>query len=844
MGFLAASKTVTGPVTSSPEAIKGVAAFRRSMKKLSDDEFAAEFVGQPDIQGDPGGAAIRVAVGFGDIFEERQEIFKRFRPDGDFLQIPADPSNFESKETVLFRESGNEKYRKFDMGFREGLKAENILSEGAADLAELLSGEIPIILGEAIAVLVAKKPGAGKKAVGAAREFIREHLLLRLAAGGAAGEATKQAAQTAADIQRQSITSQGIGVVTEAGFSMFGGILGAGLGAGVNVKAGRGIFSVTPEGVKATRAGERLGLPLPPPIQVVKSPAIKKAGRQSQALFSTLDDAIREAQEGLNAALRSRVNRKALTGFMARAEKSLERANETVMALTDSATRADLIADPKAGQALQRIVDRWWVTSGEYVDELYQAARSIEEPRFDLSDLLKTASRVRRGIRAAGKPKQEPTGLVDAFGNPYTRETSDLVQVQDQESALMEVIGVIESLDPSLPRVPGADSPVDVLRSLRRRFRDQALAPPEGARLPQALAEELRSAVNRTLQNPVNRNPAFVNAYKRADRQAAKRFDTRESSVAVELFNTDKPGELVSHLYRSGSVESLTHLSKMGGKRTLEPVRGAFKNDLIETMKRGGSVADKLKQLDTKTLNILVPSREERKALDGAAQAWQKLIDSNLPEALARQTKLRKFISTIFDNPSTSGIDGLKQVIDISGGRDSPFGESVRSAIINEVWRRSSTVDETGFRKLTSELLNSTLDEFNDRGLLAFLTVQEKRVLRNVELRQRIASVMAEDTGSSLQGGQAVSGIRKLSQDALRTFIENFSVGKIMTTDRGRRWLAQSGRATQPSDLFVYKTLGAMAGSLFGDYTAEEDPSQARAFEAIPEIQPTQAVAQ
>jgi hypothetical protein len=692
----------------------------------------------------------------------------------------------------LFRKTGDEQYRKFNRSVLEALAGNELGRELLARTAGVAGRELPNILGEAAGLFAFKRPG-GASLVGS---------LTKQAVGAALGETGQQLLQTATGTQRETFGEAAGRVGTEGFISLIGGTVGAGVGGTYNLARGRGLFRVTPEAGKAVRAAPKIGVDEPLPFQMVESPALRLLGRQAQALLSRINRSIRRQQEQINRAVRGLVDRKARSAFIREATTTLDKQSRDLMSGMLASVRHAPKGARDAAVAMRQLVTNWWYASGRVVDELYTTARSIHEPRFDSADLLAKVDGIERGVVGVGRE-----------GEP--------VQVRKLEGPLREAIDRIKSLDPSFAPREGFDSPVDVLREVQRNLQDIALPGPEGARQEQLLAQGLIAEIKKMLDNPIGGDAEFVAAWKAARRAAHKRFSTREQLAVVDLLRTEEPAKFMNALTQPGSFDRLVALTRAGGEPVLNQARSAFMRGLADDP---FNILTTLARYDKDTLRLLLP-RGGRGAVEVAGEGFARLEKSGLPKAIANQTRVRKFTQDLVSRGDTAGIDALAETMRVAGGKNSAFGKSLRSAIIDEVWKRSHETAVSGplrgVRKLTAKKLIATLDDFSERGLLQFLNIGEKKFLRNAELVQKVADLASPDAGTSIQAASAAAGIRTLSAGAISTFIENIGVGRLMTNDMGRKLLAGSLRG--PMDTAWFKLLGAVAMNIATDIEGEEE---------------------
>lgn len=769
----------------------------------SDDDLVANMLGQEslaDAVPDPGLRGFLSIMG--DTFEEQKLALARLRPEAEMIQIPA-------FDDVLFRDNREGQFRKLDPGFFEalGMAVRNaqdfyggksteefefqFTQEGIADIADI-AGDVPEILGETATLILFRRPGAGVMGD-----------LMRMSVGGAAGEFGQQEAQTLAGTQLDTPEQQRRRATGAAVESIVGGTLGAAVGSAVNVFRGRGISNVPLEGVEAMTAAERIGtLPLLP-SQVSDVPIIKLLGRQSQALVSRIGRYLTEQERRTTRALRAFVDPSARRQFVTQTTNAINQASKDIIDLT---TRAAAITNPRsfrdAGRALQQGIKQWWEATGRDVDNLYAAARSIEEPQFDASPAIAEAQKLVAGVQA-------PT------------VAGGTVRAGEIDPQLFSAAQRIAQIDP-------ATQTVDTLRAFRQEIHDLTVPGLLGERQGTAQAQGLKNAINAVLRDPANTNSAFRQAYRAADESASRRFTTREQAAIVDITRHRSPSVLARDLAKPGRLDDLVIVRQALERKSPEHFQRfteAFRADLL---KEPGNITARLNAFDQPTLNVLL-TREQQSVMRSAGRQIDRLTSTGVQQARRNQTEIRGFFNDVLDNQNTAGVNALFDIMQKRGGKNTPFGRSTRATIIDEAVKRS-VVTEQGVDRIDFNRLTSVLDDFDNRGVLRFLKPDEVNFLRDVQKVQDFSRLGVSGAGTSIQAAEAAASARTLSGAAILTIVENMGVGWWVTSAPGRRVLIGAGRSA-PLDMRLIRNIGAASANIVSD--AERQQQLGEDFESL-----------
>jgi hypothetical protein len=535
-------------------------------------------------------------------------------------------------------------------------------------------------------------------------------------------------------------------------------------------------------------------------------------------------------------------------------------------------TRGKMVAD--------EVSNWWWNSARPAEDAAYAVARSIDEPNFDFAGAFKMADDIIEGVWTPGKPQatKQATGLLNIYGEEIVeqgvkQEKVMLGPTEDAIAPLRELAERIKKIDETLPYETLEGEAVthtraDRIRELIKTADDLALPTPGQRRTEvQGKAAALSRELREMFENPVNESPVFTAAWRKATAIGRKNRETREHLAVVDVVRTDTPSQIVDNLIvnRRASIDNLIAIRKATNKETFEEIRSEFVRSMFDAERRKpGALAMGLENMDENVLRMLMPQKT-RRVMKWAARQYQALESTGIRQALKRQAELRPFIREVLDNKNTAGIDALHTLAKRQpGGLNSPFGQSVRHAILDELIERSTITGRAGgrsalegyapvaehfartagsFDRISGKLLNDTLDDFRDRGLLRFLRKSDLQTAGDVELIQKLMDIAAEDAGTALLGAATVKGVTQFSMDAIADMIHFFGLSRLFTNGVATRLLAGpalggTGGAREATDPRLIQLVGAMFVSLKDSTSDDSDIPEYNALLGKPQEAP------
>jgi hypothetical protein len=380
-----------------------------------DEEFAARYVhsitGQDTIEGPSMEAGLRTGLAFfGDTAEERKAVFEKMRPEGQLMEIPG-------TDIMVFRETQQEDFRKVDQALIESMAKGTFLRETGRDLAEFAAGEGTEAAVETLMLLFgkAKVPGAGRATKN----------ILRVMVGNLVGGGLQEAAQVARGTAREradELAGRKAGEAIGTGVGAAVGGLIAGTFSRLSRRSQGALVGAVPGAEEAIAGAERMlpktprdprwyhfGRPKEDQMQIplnylTDQPLVQRVGRIASAIMPHLNRYLIKLDKQVKVAARAMVNKDARDAFMSRSLQEMEKSASEIVEFTRSAVKYKSGNIRTQGLTIQSKIKEWWKKTGEQGGRLYNVARSIEEPDFDLTPALKDAEDILAMKLTPGKP--------------------------------------------------------------------------------------------------------------------------------------------------------------------------------------------------------------------------------------------------------------------------------------------------------------------------------------------------------------------------------------------------------------------------------------------------------
>jgi hypothetical protein len=733
----------------------------------------------PTAEGGLDDFGLRADLSVADTFKEKLGKFQTKYPTGDLRAVETTGLIGRPVVTLMFRRTEGDPYREIDP---------NMVTSGPelADVADLL-GDVPSIAGEVLAT--ARYRGANLIP-----------LLARIFFGSTAGELAKEGVEVVRGTSDE--TPEEVG--TRALMQGAGSAAGAGatvplISGPVNFARGVGALKIGDEGREMMAAAERQGLPVPRPDQVTDNPLIRRLGQQASATVPSMARYAAEQNKTALANFSGALDPGATAMLPLRAKAAHDAARNDAIEKGRRAIRAGN-AD-RGGAALTQGIEEYDKIARTAVDDLYNSARSLHDPEFDLSDVQSLAGEFRQGVVGAG------------------REEGSFINVRGNLPPEMEaVIGDVLALRPDVRSVTTPDgraiSAFDQVKELRGRLFDLT-QPPSGmpARQEHLLARRLYGALSDALDNPVGGPPEFRAAWREASTEAARRFDTLERLSTLRAAQNFKvggmsPQEAYRSIVQPGRFEHLEYVRQNLPTERWEELRGAFKDELL---RNPDALRTELGKFDDRTLGLLLSERE-RAEVGRIADTLDSIRASGIEDALIRQNDGARLALDLMATNSTAQVDEL---VKLAGGKNTPLGKSFRAGILDALYQKN-VVTEGGRTFINAKALRRSLDELSQNGSLnKFLAPFDRE--RLLDLATYLEGVQKRgDFGSSLQAAETTAGVFDMKASALMNLLDQYTIGRVMTTPGMQRFFygTKTGERWSPKSL---RLLGAALTDLSTD---------------------------
>jgi hypothetical protein len=772
-------------------------------------------VGQMEL-GEPGAPiSARLAAGAGDTPAEKLQAIRKLFPKAELQEVVAQkgtrgtavarrlqtrrgfetfgsPSGRElasetDDETVLlFRPDPSQPWVKFDPGVFEKFTPGEI----AADLGEMITGDVGQIAGE-IAALTPQGRAAGLAGQ-----------ITRIGAGSFAGEMAQEGAEQAVGIGDESLGESTGRAAGESLFSAIGAALTAPFSMTWDVVTGKGMLAKTEAGKEAVAAAERLGLEHGPMVhQVARWPLIQKMGRMAEQTSDRVA-AYKEAQrQEIAGIIRDMKKKPADVGKLREQLSALH--NTEIKDLLGELRKTDVsVTLSEGGEAIKAGLDIYRRKSQERLSQLYQVAEEIEAPVFDASSLV-------------AKAKELNTST------PVKLASGDVVNIANVSGELRNIVNLVSQMDPNVATLATETGEVAAhqqLRAIRQQLFDLKQPGPDGTfRNEQRLASELYREVNRVLRNPTNENKAFVDAWKFADQEAAKRFEFLESAAAISIAKNESPGFLAKQFAQPLMAPQLREIRARIPNEKFRELQLSFHNDLIDKMARQQADVNQIfSQFDEPTLDILM-SPAERTQMVRINDELIRRRRPNYQAALEKQSKDARVLDELIRTDSTAAIDEFRKLVERNGGKESPFGVSVSTGLRNMIAERVLKKAD-GSEKVAADLLEQELKALNKSGAIRMMRREDLNRLRLVSDLAPILK-MRSDVGAGISGTEQARAAISLGQQGhgtgLLNLVENYGIAFLSTNRLARNILLGRSSVTKPdADYRSLRLMGAILADM------------------------------
>jgi len=767
--FVALDNTENEKVPSQSRSGSGSAKF----VPFDEEQQLAQSFGQSEFGPSDVSFSTRMRVDSGDNFAEKQNIFKRIFPEGDFQRVPGSGD-------LVFRREPSESYRLFNPKGADFTDVASITGQAGAPILGELAVNLPFLAGG---------PAGGLAVAG------------RSVIGAAGGEALKQAYQFFTGVQEQEA---GEAFARQPGFEGAMSLVGSGIGS-IATKVfdgirGAGALSLRPGAREAIQTADRMGVTTPLPGQTTRSRIIERLQGQSGQTTPVIQQSIDRANASLTEALSDlgTLSPAERTNAISSINSALSSSRSQLVNTISSGRNA---TREEFGQLIQNTRTQFARDSQAGVNEAYNFARSFEEPLFELSNLQETASQIAKQTRVTTKGRGEgATEEVIPDGLDELRAIARQIQRAEPDSVGIEQLNAWERqlFDLSQPDVPGG--PVREINSKAR---------------------QLRSTVKQTFDEPVSDNKEFVRAWRKARQAAAQRFETLEDSFSLEIARTDRPSLIVDRLMSPQKLtnEDVNLVRRITSDEKFKNIQGAFVDRLLLDPDK---ITQTLKNYDEEALQRMVSPRQLEE-LKNLGRQVDNLNTLNIQKAVQRQDQFLPFIrDLVASDRQTARISSLREFVEKNGGLDGNLGRVIRGGLIEELAKKTTQNIERGEgRRIGSRALNKALEDFEERGLTQFFNRTELSNLRDILQLSEFTDVGGEGV-AGLIGAQTTQQAFQGKFQALVSLVRNLGLGNLLVSKGGKRFIQGVGKAPTRRELSL-PAINAVGRVLVEDAKLGED---------------------
>lgn len=679
--------------------------------------------------------SLRISLSRGDNLEEKNlRIRKRF-PDGEVKVIPKSIGLGTKDDVLVWRESPQAQFKFVEPPGKD-----------FTDIVEALSPSGESIAGEILMALLSR--GASVPGI-----------IARQGAGAVAGESLEQGVQELTGTQAQSLREAGKEALTEGGFSLVGGALGSPLTAGANITRGSGVLRVGEEGLETLQAANRLQTQtdvqlrdLLTPGLVTDNPLVALQEKQASVVlpalkrrYNSIVGAISDVVTKLQPKNMANASDGVLNGI-----RRLGRDTIRKLGVSNRSAR-------EGGISIQQGIAEYDLVAKRIVDDLYNLARKIEDPQFNMEGL----EAVMRDLELGSKGKLDPAvkRLIDEV-----RAINGPIQLSDR------VLSVSEQL-----------------RNARTgAFAAKSVKPGEVANQATGQATDLFKALGEALDNPLNASPEFAKAWRSAASAASDRFDTLGQAIIIRASREEAPEQLVRRLVKPFNASNLQTL-----RSTIEPAKWKeFQEAAYSQLLRDPSKVSKtLDAFDQETLDVLMPRREQalwRQAGKEMDRINALGIERRAIQQVTNQNTVRNLVETATPNTVLT----LRKTI--ANTRDRGLRDSVRAAIIDWAWDGIVTHSGTT-AKINRNAFNSKIAKLSKSGMLNILSPSQRKALIDIDSVSKALIGGTADAGTSIRGAEIAAGVPKLKPSALIGLLQSGLISNFYLSSAGRRILIGKG---------------------------------------------------
>ena len=672
---------------------------------------------------------------------------------------------------------------------------------------------------------------------------------------GAGEKGVEELANKAAGTNSGSVASNAANMGSAGLTSSIGELLGSvfGYGKGVATGANKGIFTPSAEGAEALAAADRLraaggALPAMTP-GAVGSDVLATRERQLAGLTSVLKDHYQKFGDSIGDLMQQYAGN--LTGGNA-------------PAVGDAATQVGSVlypglqdvVDKAQGEAAMPLLSVPNVEQSQGGSALRQGANALKEGivartgakydaipdqgvTFDNTPMQDTIADMEKGLKAKGNPQIETTttepdpinaGLTGAKPTTTTVETPTTVTLGEVPGGYVgQIVNKIKQMYPQMEDVEGR-TPYEQLQNLRTKLGYAGAEYPVGG-TPEQIAQfhqarQLLGSLDNVLANPQGANAAqFATKLKSAQNAATFQNDTLDNPMIQRIRNSQVPPEDMMSYSAPGNFTNLQLLKRTMPPADFQKYQDAWASSLIRNPERIPAALDAYRS-DPRSLSLLADP-ERLQMLTDYSDALTKIQGSPAAKMMAE----KNFANRPGMALSSADADGISDLIDRSGGPNSPIGMNLRAAMFHNVMQGGKEMGSVDLTK-TAGAADKMLSNPSAQKIMTPDDMQMLKDIRDVSAAQ--GKTGASDVGASMQRGEIATGISpvealvrpwkvaKTAGDMLEAFIQ----AKSWSSKLGSRLMVGTG--VTPGATIPQRIAGAVSADALSNQPNKE-PSLGKA---------------
>jgi hypothetical protein len=545
-------------------------------------------------------------------------------------------------------------------------------------------------------------------------------------------------------------------------------------------------------------ATERLGVKMIPVSHLTDQPLIQRIGRIAAAIAPRLNRYVMDVDAQVKHVARAMVDPARRNAFMTRATEGLERSAKNIVDFTTRAVKYKGMHPRQQGLTIQKMIQDWWKASGKSVDALYATARSLHDPDFDLSPVLKDADAILARYVTPGKPVT--VGVGDAAEEVIPLVRFGRAPTGRLRNWIKRFKSIDEGLpDPDLPEGVPVPSKTDRIRAMIQELDDLGSPGTVGGREPDLLAKRLSAKLREVLDNPIGGDAEFQRTWKKPSKAARKRFKTRETLAVIDAVDSDTPSGIVNRLLLNendpATIDKLIAMRQATSKEGWGIIRQEYKQQVLAKMRDPDALDRYLDNTQSNVKRMLMDPAEER-VIRTQAGKIRKLYQSGIREAALRQSRNRSFVKQLIDTGDTAKIDALTDFVTAPGNGE--LYADFQHAIMDEIIERSMIRTKEGVERLSGRAMKKVMyDEktgFAAKGLLDVLHPTQVAKLHDVNAIQRLLDGAVEDAGTSLTGAATAMGFFSGALSSLGRAVHILGLSRVLTSPGVAKFLVGTGK--------------------------------------------------